>query len=337
MANRLLFISGPSFFKVERVNEHWELDVNLFDWQFMSLAHDPFMEGRLYAGTFDHGMLVSEDAGVTWHPVGDGITHDRVMSVAVSPIKQGKYGVVWAGTEPSDLFRSEDGGKTWIHCLGVVDVPSVDTWFFPPRPHTHHVHAIQPDVHHADRIFVGIELGGVLKSTDNGKTWEDRKPGSQYDCHGLTMHEQAKGRLYEAAGGGFAETLDGGKTWVTKNEGLGDYTYLVDVAVDSGDPDVIVASAAKRAKFAYQAEQAETIVIRREKDGAWERISAGLPEKDGNTIFSIKADPYNAGTFFAVNNRGVYQSTDSGTSWERLHLEWKNAYREMRVRQLIVV
>lgn len=337
MVATLAFISGNSFFNVKQTDEHWVLEEHSFDWKFMSIASDPFIQDRMYAGTFDHGLLVSEDAGKTWSPVGAGIKHDRVMSVAVSPIKQGEYGVVWAGTEPSDLYKSEDGGETWLHCPGIVDVPSVDTWFFPPRPHTHHVHAIQPDLHEADRIFVGIELGGVLKSTDSGQTWEDRKAGSQYDCHGLTMHEQAKGRLYEAAGGGFAETLDGGKTWETKNEGLGDYTYLVNVAVDTGDPDLILASAAKGAKFAYRSDQAETIVIRKENDGPWERVDEGLPKKEGSTVFALQADPLRAGSFFAVNNRGIYESSNRGKSWTRLNIDWKESYQTMRVRELLVL
>src|SRR5699024_2167756 len=120
---------------------------------------------------------------------GTGITHNRVMSVAVSPTEvRNGYRVVWAGTEPSGLFRSEDGGRTWIDCPALLDLPSKSTWSFPPRPHTHHVRWIEPDPHDENRIFVGIELGGVMKSEDKGRTWEDRKPGSQHDCHTLTIH-----------------------------------------------------------------------------------------------------------------------------------------------------
>lgn len=59
---------------------------------------------------------------------------------------------------------------------------------------------IQPDIHDKQRIYVGIELGGVMKSVDQGKSWEDRKAGSQFDSHDLTMTNKAAGRIYEAAG-----------------------------------------------------------------------------------------------------------------------------------------
>src|SRR5699024_530574 len=152
--------------------------------------------------------------------------------------------VVWAGTEPSGLYRSEDGGTTWATFPNLLKLPSEPTWSFPPRPHTHHVRWIQPDLHDSNRIYVGIELGGVMKSEDQGEIWEDRKIDSQYDCHTLTMTKQVPGRVYEAAGGGFAQTKDSGKTWETVNEGLDPYTYLVDIAVDPADPDTIIDSAA---------------------------------------------------------------------------------------------
>ncbi len=89
------------------------------------------------------------------------------MSVAVSAVEQGADGgVVWAGTEPSALFRSEDGGWHWQELPALRNIPSAPTWSFPPRPWTSHVRWITPDPHEAERIFVGIELGGVMRSLD---------------------------------------------------------------------------------------------------------------------------------------------------------------------------
>src|SRR5699024_11405003 len=100
--------------------------------------------------------------------------------------------------------------------------------------------------------YVGMELGGVMRRLDQGETWEDSKEGSQFDSHDLTMTKQAEGRIYEAAGGGYAQSKDNGETWETINDGLEPYKYLVNLAVDSGNPDVVLASAAKSARTAYQ-------------------------------------------------------------------------------------
>ena len=63
---------------------------------------------------------------------------------------------------------------------------------------------IAPDRHDPELLFVGIELGGVMRSTDGGLSWEDRKPNSQHDAHAVLTHPSAAGRVYEAAGGGVA-------------------------------------------------------------------------------------------------------------------------------------
>src|SRR5699024_7490692 len=144
--------------------------------------------------------------------------------------------------------------------------------------------------------------------------------GSQYDCHTLTMNPLARNRIYEAAGGGFAESLDGGNTWVTKNNGLEPYNYLVNIAVDTGDPETIIASAAKSPRTAYHPDKASTVIMRREKDGNWKIVSSGLPDRKGSTVLFLLADEQQQGTFFALNNTGMYQSTDTGKNWTKVKL-----------------
>src|SRR5262245_16206267 len=69
--------------------------------------HDPT---RAYCGTA-RGLFRSRDRGRNWEPVGAGITHDLITSVAVGHAERpGGFGVVYAGTEPSAVFRSTNGG-----------------------------------------------------------------------------------------------------------------------------------------------------------------------------------------------------------------------------------
>lgn len=331
----LHFVAGNSICRIDDDKSECSITETKTPHPFLCLATDPFNPERMYAGTFDNGLWISGDGGRKWHKAGDGITSDRVSSVAVSQAEVvNGYGVVWAGTEPSRLFRSEDGGNTWTDFPRLGELPSSDTWSFPPRPYTHHVRFIQPDIHVENRIFVGIELGGVMKSEDKGLHWEDRKENSQFDCHTLTMHAYAPGRIYEAAGGGYAESTDGGTTWETINDGLNPYTYLVNIAVDSGDPDTMIASAAKGAHSAYKPSSAHSVIVRREGKESWHIIESGLPEPDGASIFSLMPIPDQAGAFYAVNNLGCYKSLDSGKTWEELPLQWPENIKDKRVQAL---
>jgi len=338
LLSSLFFISENSLFELSKKKNVWMLDEKKANVEFRCLATDPTQDGRLYAGTFNDGLWISDDRGESWQKAGTGIAHNRVLSVAVSPTEiVNGYRVVWAGTEPSGLFRSEDGGATWSECPNLLKLPSEPTWSFPPRPHTHHVQWIEPDLHNENRIFVGIELGGVMRSEDKGKTWDDRKPGSQYDCHALAMHSLAEGKIYEAAGGGYAESIDGGNTWGTFNEGLEAYTYLIDIAVDPADPETIVASAAKRARTAYMPERAHTVIVRRTRNSNWEVIRGGLPQPDGSAAFSFATHVSEPSVFYAVNNLGFFQSTDAGKSWNKISVAWPDDLKEKRVRNLIAL
>ena len=63
-------------------------------------------------------------------------------------------------------------------------------------------------------------------------------------------------------------------------------------------------------------------------DDRWEAVSNGLPEPPGTIISILTANPKVSGEFYAVNNRGIFCSTDSGISWKMLNegIEWPKEY-----------
>ena len=126
--------------------------------------------------------------------------------------------------------------ETWRELEALLEFPSRPTWSFPPRPWTSHVRWIAPSPHDADLLLVGIELGGLMRSTDGGETWQDHRPGAQRDVHSLAWHPRVPGRAYEAGGGGAAWSDDGGETWQPADDGR-DRHYTWAVAVDPDDPD----------------------------------------------------------------------------------------------------
>src|SRR5699024_7163656 len=156
---------------------------------------------------------------------------------------------------------TEDGGMTWTDCPELLELPSGPEGSFPPRPETHHVRTIQADLHDTEMISVGIELGGEMRSLDSGASWEDRRSGFDHDSDAIKEQPFVRGRIYEAAGEGFAESTDGGDSWVKFNDGLRDYTYMVDVAADPGDADTMIASVATGPYSAYIPERANTRLV----------------------------------------------------------------------------
>jgi hypothetical protein len=331
-------VTNDAVATVTRHNGRWRAALGLQGRPTQCIAADPLRPEIVACGTFGQGPWLSRDAGATWEPAGAGIAHGEIMAVAFSaPERGGEGGVLWAGTEPSALFRSEDGGRTWRETAPLGDIPSAPTWRFPPRPWTHHVRWIAPDPHMAARLFVGIELGGVMRSLDGGRTWEDRKPGSQHDAHTLRTHRLAPGRVYEAAGGGYAESRDGGASWAGDDAGLS-HRYLWGLAVDPGDPDTLVASVAPSAREAHNPRTAESRLYRKTGGGAWQEAPTGLPEPRGTRSMVLAANEAEPGVFYAAGRDGaVYRSPDAGGSWEQLDIAWPDGYRVNNVEGFVVV
>src|SRR5579872_6593024 len=72
------------------------------------VAVDPRDPTRVYCGTAGAGLFRSCDSGRAWEPVGPGIEHGAITAVAVSHLEQTDgFGIVYAGTEPSAVFRSD--------------------------------------------------------------------------------------------------------------------------------------------------------------------------------------------------------------------------------------
>lgn len=270
------------------------------------LAVDPRDPDALYVGTSDEGLFKSEDGGRSWEGL-SGVAHPRVTSVAVSPTG----GALYAGTEPSTLFVSRDGGESWRELEGLKNLPSAPTWSFPPRPWTSHVRAIALSHTDPDLVVAGIELGGVVRSPDGGETWQDQRPGAYADCHALAAHPAAPDALYEAAGGGFAESEDFGESWEAADAGM-DRWYVWGLAVDSGDPTLVYASAAPGPGRAHGAGFSDAAIYRRRAGGRWETLLEGLREFP----YALAADPGAPGTLYAGFGDGtILRSPDAGESW----------------------
>lgn len=336
MASELLVAS-------QRNNGGWETDRQLTGASTQCVAVDPLRPERVYCGTFDRGLWRSVDAGASWEPVREGID-GAVMSVAVSAAERaGEYGVVYTGTEPSAVYRSEDGGDTWRELGGLNQLPSAPQWSFPPKPETHHVRWISADPNASGRLYVAIEAGALVRSPDGGETWEDRTPGAPRDTHTLATHEEAPGRLYSAAGDGFveagmgySESSDAGVTWRRFADGL-KHHYLWGVAVDPGDPETIVVSAARSPRQAHNPRVAESTIYRKTTEEPWREVREGLPEVEGRVVAMLAANRDEPGVFYALTNKGLYRSPDAGLSWERLGINWQDHYAYQHQHAITVV
>ena len=281
---------------------------------------------RIYVGTFDDGLRVTADGGQTWRRAGIGLAEDRVLSVEVSRLHtEAGITVAYAGTEPSNLYRSEDGGESWQLLPALRELPSEPRWSFPPRPWTHHVRTIALHPTDPDWIAVGIELGGVMRSTDGGVTWADHNPQAHSDAHQLLTHELAPDRLYEAAGQGIARSDDRGASWSKLEQGL-DRHYAWAQAIDATDPDLWFVSVSRSPFAAHGGGDGESRLLRTRGNG-WTAVDTwGEDPTLRRMPYALCALPDRPGRLLVGLRGGTLLLTgDAGESWTRLALELPDA------------
>lgn len=311
------------------------------------LAADPLRPELIYCGTREAGLWRSTDGGFSWERAGEGISSPNVTAVAVSASerageRESECGVVYAGTEPSALYASEDGGDSWRELEQMLRLPSYPEWSFPPKPHTSHVRWISPDPSIRGRLFVCIEAGALIHSDDGGESWHDRVPDGPIDTHTLAVRADAPGRLYSAAGDGvfytgygYSESPDAGASWERYAEGLAHH-YLWGLAVDPADPDTVLVSAARGPYQAHSPDAAKSTIYRRQGGEPWRQVTDGLPRPEGMISSVLASNPDETGVFYAINNHGLYRSPDAGVSWQRLEIPWPERYLRHHPGALVV-
>lgn len=214
--------------------------------------------GLILVGTQGNGVLRSDDAGVSWTPSGlDGLI---VKSLAISPADPN---VVYAGTKPPKLYKSENGGRDWEELPALQRVRK--WWWRQPaeRPSVPYVSALAPAPTDPDVVVAGIEAGAILRSDDGGATWHGHLRGAVRDCHALTFHP--KGRyVYEGGGGvrkpGAAISNDAGLTWQRVSEGP-NVNYGWAVVGDHADPKTWYVALAPGAMKAHIDGKAEAYLL----------------------------------------------------------------------------
>lgn len=87
----------------------------------------------------------------------------------VEPGHPSEKKVLYAGTAPAALFRSEDRGRKWEEVKGLTRHPTRKNWT--PGAGGMCLHSIQVDPRDAKRLYVAISSAGVFRTDDGGTRW----------------------------------------------------------------------------------------------------------------------------------------------------------------------
>lgn len=262
-----------------------------------SVVFDPFDKNHLFFVSTDVGLMESLDGGESW----------------MSATKDNGVPNNWQGNTYHLTFDPEVKGRAWAVMSGVHDLPRYKMW---------------------RRVgFTGF-TGGILMTDDGSKSWKviSGDIGEAAMTHILIdpLSNKDSRILYACAfGKGVYKSLDGGKTWQQKNNGIEGKEILAWSMVRR-EKDGVLFLLVNRRKDDGTIGTEQDGAIYKSGDGAehWSKIS--LPD-EANSPTSLIVDPANASRILISTwgrmpkdqsssyiGGGIYITNDDCKTWKQV-------------------
>ncbi len=196
-------------------------------------------------------------------------------------------------------------------------------------------------------IWVGVEVGALLRSDDCGDTFQELAVNddvSEVDIHRIILNEAQPDRVLVATGWGMIVSDDRGKTWRAGGT-LPGIDYPVPFVGHPADANLLfVAGGRTWPPNWYELGRSRARIARSRDGGAtWEHLLGGLPEGQRATYGALALDAWpNGFDVFAADTDGqIFESGDSGNSWQVVaetapvskgdQFRWSSEGREIRI------
>jgi photosystem II stability/assembly factor-like uncharacterized protein len=263
------------------------------------IQFDPFDSQHLFMDNTDMGLFQSTNGGKSWRGSSEGVPDN------------------WRNTTYWLAFDPSQRGLLWGAFSGVHDLPHPKMW--------------------RGRGFKDY-TGGVAVSSDGGKHWQSSGAGIPQDSitHILLDPSSPAGNrmLYACAfGRGVYKSIDNGRNWVQKNDGIAGEEPLAWRITGSQDGSLYLVVSRRNEGFDHSQSGAGALYRSTDKAEHWQRIDlpAGVTGPSG-----LEIDPRNARRLYltawgqmgdiADQNGGVFASDDGGKTWQTLFTEAQHVY-----------
>ncbi len=263
------------------------------------IALHPTKPEIVYVATNDY-IYKTRDGGHTWENLSRGMSHSRVISMAIDPFYPA---TVYAGTKGDAVFKSYDGGHRWVsQRAGLEDVTItsvVNQFVFDPID--------------TSRLFVATTMG-IFETRNGGETWQKRMEGMKEVLMVVTLAQDPTRPdiLYAGTSGGVYKSVDRATRWDKVNNGL----VPADVLKSSRALGVTVILVDPRLPETVYAATLSGLYKSTNGARSWVRIAEALPDQMISAMLLDRARP---GVIYVASREGVHRSEDGGSTWRAIN------------------
>jgi photosystem II stability/assembly factor-like uncharacterized protein len=300
-----------------------------------SIAVHPEEPNRIFIGTNNYGVMVSNDGGRNFLPTNDNFTSRFTYSVVPDVAQSNRLYATTHNTSSGGgfFFTSMDGGKSWTQAKG-LDINRISSF------------TVLQDRVDPTRMFLGTNAG-IFRSLDRGMSWtlmtppkpkpvrrtaaarrtrgkvaakpaakpkaDDQKPGEEAAAKltpaftekvkVLAFTEDDKNGIFAGTDNGLYRTYDVDKGWekLPFGEGLNENVFVV--YSSPLVPGTIWVGTATSG-----------VIVSQDDGKTWTRAE-GLPL--GIPVSAIVSDPTRPNYLYVGTMQSIYLSRDGGRTWNR--------------------
>jgi photosystem II stability/assembly factor-like uncharacterized protein len=320
---KIIYVATASggVWKTENNGITWE---PIFDGQSTSTIGDvtvlPSNPDLVWVGTgeqnnrqsssWGNGVYKSTDGGKTWKHMGLADSH-HIGRIVIHPINPNivyvaALGHLWGPNKERGLFKTTDGGKTWVNTNFIDENTGfVDVAMDPENPDTLYSAAYQR--RRSAWGFVGGGPGsGLYKTTDGGETWQlltNGLPSGDTGRIGIDIFRRNPSIVYaiiENKNGGVFRSEDKGLTWQKMSATNPRPMYYSEIRIDPNNDQRIWVLGAPM----YVSE-----------DGG-KTFSTALVSRVHSDHHAMWIDPSDSNHMIIGSDGGIYFSYDRGKTWD---------------------